>query len=109
MIQEIPQQVRQQLKPKPRSPGFGVEANLDFHVKNFFSQCSNNLSKQGVYMFKLTIEVKFKDYCRLIQAKSLALVMIKSVTGSYGSIVVKSLNLRKKAGIIFIDLFLRIE
>ena len=49
LIQEIPQQVRQQLRPKPKSSGLGVEANLDFHDKNFFFQCSN-ISKQGVYL-----------------------------------------------------------
>ena len=45
MIQEIPQHFR----PKPKSSGFGVEANLDFHDNNFFSHCSN-ISKQGVYV-----------------------------------------------------------
>ena len=38
MIQEIPQQACQQLRPKSKSSGLGVEANLDFHDKNFFSQ-----------------------------------------------------------------------
>ena len=47
MIHEIPQQARQQLRPKPKSPGLVVEANLDFRDKNFFAQCSN-ISKQGV-------------------------------------------------------------
>ena len=32
MIQEIPQQARQQLRPKPKSSGLDVEANLDFHA-----------------------------------------------------------------------------
>ena len=49
MIKEIPQQVHQQLRPKPKSSGFGVEANLDFHDRTCFSQCSN-ISKQGVYV-----------------------------------------------------------
>ena len=49
MIQEIPQQARQQLRPKPKSSGLGVKANLNFRGKNFFSQCSN-ISKQGVYV-----------------------------------------------------------
>ena len=49
MIQEIPQQARQQLRPKPKSSGLEVEANLDFHDKKFFSQCSN-ISKQGMYL-----------------------------------------------------------
>ena len=39
----------QQLRPKPKSSGLGVEANLDFHDKNLFFQCSN-ISKQGVYL-----------------------------------------------------------
>ena len=47
MIQEIPQQAHQQLRPKPKNSGLGVEANLDFRDKNFFFQCSN-ISKQGV-------------------------------------------------------------
>ena len=55
MIQEIPQQACQRLRPKPKSSGLGVVANLDFCDKNFFSQCSN-ISKQGVSMFKLTVE-----------------------------------------------------
>ena len=49
LIQEIPQQMRQQLRPKPKSSGLGVETNLDFHDKNFFFRCSN-ISKQGVYL-----------------------------------------------------------
>ena len=49
LIQEIPQQVRQQLRPKPKSSGLGVGANIDFHDKNLFFQCSN-ISKQGVYL-----------------------------------------------------------
>ena len=34
-IQEIPQQARQQLRPKPKSSGLDVEAKPDFHDKNF--------------------------------------------------------------------------
>ena len=45
MIQEIPQQARQQLRPKSKSSGLGVEANLDFHDKKY-----SNISKQGVYV-----------------------------------------------------------
>ena len=49
VIQEIPQQARQQLRPKPKSSGLEVEANLDFHDKNFFSQCPN-ISKQCIFL-----------------------------------------------------------
>ena len=38
------------------------------------------ISANKVSMFKLTIEELFRDYFRLIQAKSLALAMTKSVT-----------------------------
>ena len=57
MIQEIPQRARQQLRPKPKSSGFGVEADLDFHDKNFFSMlqyqqtrclCSSLLSRNSL-------------------------------------------------------------
>ena len=69
MIQEIPQQARQQLRPKPKSSGFGVEVNLDFHDKNFFSQCSN-ISKQGVY-----VQVNYREIVkRLFPIDSKALV-----------------------------------
>ena len=51
---ESTQQARQQLRPKPKSFGLGVEANLDFCEKSFFSQCSN-IRKQGVYV-QVTIE-----------------------------------------------------
>ena len=81
MIQEIPQQARQQLRSKSKSTGFGVVANLDFHDKNFLSRCSN-ISRQGVYA-----QVNYKDHFRLIQAKSLALAMIKSVTFFLGHAV----------------------
>ena len=77
LIQEIPQQVRQQLRPKPKSSGLGMEANLDFHDKNFF-QCSN-ISKQGAYL-QVDYRAIVKNYFRSIQAKSLALAMVKSVT-----------------------------
>ena len=79
MIQEIPQQARQQLRLKPKSSGLWVEANLGFGDKNVFSQCSN-ISKQGVYVQVDYEGIVFKDYFRLIQAKSLTLAMIKSVT-----------------------------
>ena len=42
------------------------------------------IATNKVSMFKLTIEVEFNDYFRLIQAKSLALEMIISVTFSLG-------------------------
>ena len=48
MIEEIPQQARQQLRPKPKSSGLEVEANLDFHDDNFYCPCSNT-NKQGIY------------------------------------------------------------
>ena len=38
------------------------------------------ISANKVSFFMLTIEEYFKDYFRLIQAKTLALAMIKSVT-----------------------------
>ena len=38
------------------------------------------ISANKVSMFKLTIEEQFKDYFRLIQAKSLTPAIIKSVT-----------------------------
>ena len=49
LIQEIPQQVHQQLRPKPKSSGLRIEANLDSHDKNFFFQCFN-ISKQGTFL-----------------------------------------------------------
>ena len=54
LIQEIPQQVRQQLRPKPKSSGLGMEANLDFHDKN--SSFNAPISANKVPIFKLTIK-----------------------------------------------------
>ena len=48
MIQEIPQQAGQQPRPEHESCGLEVEANLDFHDEDFFSECFN-ISKQSIY------------------------------------------------------------
>ena len=58
MIQEIPQQALQHLRSNPKSSGMEMEANLDFHGKHFYSQCSN-ISNRVSY-FKLTTEEYFK-------------------------------------------------
>ena len=44
------------------------------------SSLNAQISANKVSMLKLTFEESFKDYFRLIQAKSLTLAMIKSVT-----------------------------
>ena len=49
MIQEIPQQARQQLRSKAKSSGLEVEANLHFLYKNVYSQCSS-INKQGIFL-----------------------------------------------------------
>ena len=54
------------------------------------------ISANKVSIFKLAIEEWFKDYFRLIQAKSLALAMIKSVTFFMGHPVANLLDRASK-------------
>ena len=49
LIQEIPQQAHQHLRPKPKSADLEVEANLDLQEKIFYSQYSN-INKQGIFL-----------------------------------------------------------
>ena len=56
MIQEMPQQMHQQLRPNPKSSGLELLANPEFHFKIKISSLSAPISRNGVSFFKLTIE-----------------------------------------------------
>ena len=48
-LRRFPTTARLQFRPKPKSSGLEVKANLDFRDEDIYSQCSN-INKQGIYL-----------------------------------------------------------